>query len=359
MFLKKVSTFKGTRKHAAEQILGADLHPSYARWGHHAKVLMYAELAHDVFSKCSSLSIAADPSTHNGQDTNIIVAYSWQNPMLAYLPPQIIKPIQQHDLTDHLQALAQLQALPRKAAFCNTRSLEHALQSVGWSFSDLKLPEHWVVRPLTALEVKFCHGGVWYVMDTVSKLVNEMYPDAPLPKQLVVTQDQGSIGVSGLNYLSHNQNLCVTWVPDWFHRFANDLKGSLQDCQGYFYKTMLELTVVFNLSYGPFKSSTFHEDRQNWLVDLISSNSWQDEQLFLEFVPLICKERNIPEATTPEQLQALWDSLAETPTVLGKGPFVKLSRWGAWWDSAYHHVRLSAVNMLNGFISMTHQLLTT
>ena len=65
--------------------------------------------------------------------------------------------------------------------------------------------------------------------------------------------------MSALQWLEHKGYLSWT-VYDPFHRAWNDIRGALKKTQ--LWRTMLEFTVVCNISYGPFNSGGWHQTLQ-------------------------------------------------------------------------------------------------
>ena len=67
---------------------------------------------------------------------------------------------------------------------------------------------------------------------------------------------------------------------------------------------ILELTLLFNINYGPFGSGAWFDKKKVQLDEFMANRSAFTEP-FKSYLPLICKERGIPEPTTQEGVLAI------------------------------------------------------
>lgn len=112
------------------------------------------------------------------------------------------------------------------------------------------------------------------------------------------------------------------------------------------YKTMLEMTVVYNLPYGPFGSGTWFGRKHDCLQDFLAQHS-ASSTTFQEHLPYICRELGIPEPQHMAQQQDLFESLGKLRSFAEKGPLVKLMRWFSFFESAaFYQGELYATKMI-------------
>lgn len=112
------------------------------------------------------------------------------------------------------------------------------------------------------------------------------------------------------------------------------------------YKTMLEMTVVYNLPYGPFGSGTWFGRKHDCLQDFLAQH-FASSTTFQEHLPYICRELGIPEPQHMAQQQDLFESLGKLRSFAEKGPLVKLMRWFSFFESAaFYQGELYATKMI-------------
>ena len=150
---------------------------------------------------------------------------------------------------------------------------------------------------------------------------------------LVSVTDQGPNIIGATNYLQYSPSALMflaLWDP--FHRAWNDLKGAMKASKSGAWRTVLELTLVANLNYGPFSSSAWHYKKKARLEDFCATRNCSDE-LWVKYQHLICKERRMQEPSSFDDCQALFETLHTLDSFNTKGPLIKLMRWLSWFES--------------------------
>lgn len=237
---------------------------------------------------------------------------------------------------DVAEELLQLK-LKRQKAYKNLRGLGHALECLGIDlYAKFSLPSC-SIRPMKANEVRYLDNeGRYWIIDDAGSAKPEL-PVVPLSKVplLLATMDQGSIGSAAMQFMA--KSMTCMMIPDPYHRIWNDLKGAMRQALGCPWRVMLEMSVIFDLAYGPFLSSAFQSKRQDLSVQVLQTEAWHGET-FQRYKGLICKERGCLEPVDEEGLAMLWASLGDEPWLHQKGPKSKLSRWWSWFQCAQFFV---------------------
>ena len=120
------------------------------------------------------------------------------------------------------------------------------------------------------------------------------------------------------------------WDP--FHRAWNDLKNSLKQSKGKLYKVLLQYSLVFNLGYGPANTKKWSLKKQQLLEEYMASKT-SNSECFQSFLPFICKELEINECSSQEEMSDMFDNLGKMESFRTLGPLVKLMRWFSFWES--------------------------
>ena len=234
-----------------------------------ARAMVYQEKLVQKFAALQvlHLSICADASLHNNEDTLVLVVHSWLNDVAAYLPLQILRKPQRIQLREDIVELMHEKKIERIPAYAQLLAMDHAIRlGTGCSLADFAMPNNCIIRPLTADESRILdpRTNQWSVYNhTTGACVAEL---PALPAQLpvlTVFADQGSIGWAGLHFAMHHMHLLAAVFPDPSHRVWNDIKLAAQRCRLYLWRTICELCLVFNVNYGPFgKGHWFSEKKQ-------------------------------------------------------------------------------------------------
>ena len=158
------------------------------------KCWLYMQRLRQSFDGIRAFSVAWDESNHGNSPICLFVAYSWEKNLAGHLPQQVMAPVVMADLDDTLLEIAQENRCKRLASFSAMRSLENALQQMGWSLQQLKPPPG-VLRPLAANEVRVKMDGQWMVVNVQSGASQWLLdPNADLSaiKYLSLSMDQGA-----------------------------------------------------------------------------------------------------------------------------------------------------------------------
>lgn len=145
--------------------------------------------------------------------------------------------------------------------------------------------------------------------------------------------------------LFSEQGVCTGWL-DFLHRAWNDIKLSLRRslCNGW--RVVLEMTLVCNLNYGPYGSSSWFWKKKARLADFMSTET-AFGPLWQKYLPKICAERRITEPSDPGEAQTMFDQLMELQNFTDKGPLIKLMRWFSWFESmVFYDGELQATKMV-------------
>ena len=145
--------------------------------------------------------------------------------------------------------------MERLAAYTELLAVEGSLQE-GFGVS-LAQTAPWpgsVLRPLRAGEERV-KVGTGYSIRTAEteELIPEVPTDHSMWPSMVHWVDQGSVGAAALNFCIDALGYHMLALPDPNHRVWNDIKMAAQKSKVYFWKTIVQLTLVFNLNYGPFR----------------------------------------------------------------------------------------------------------
>ena len=178
--------------------------------------------------------------------------------------------------------------VPRLAALDLLRGLNNALRSIGMSLASF-MPGPWV---------------------------------APQPV-LTAVCDEGADNVAAAWFLSHHMGMRMICLRDPPHRQWNDARLALQHAG--FWGTVLDLTVVWNSSYGPWSSSAWFKGLLEAATEMASTLQPGDPLLLW-----------LGEHLRSESQQ---EALVDLTPFRTKGPRVSLSRWFSFFDATAHHIK--------------------
>ena len=209
----------------------------------------------------------------------------------------------------------------------------------GLTLMDFKVPEGLLCRALGKHEVRIPsdNGTTFFIYD---EKAHELRPQIPPGMDLGKTplllsiSDQGPVNLSALNFLQYSSNaLLMACQFDVFHRGWNDLKLALKkvtSCRAW--KTLLQLTVVANLPYGPFGSSQWFFKLKSRLEEYLATHTYESPS-WERIQHLICQEQRRVEPRNNEEAEQLFMSLRKMPSFIEKGPLIKLMRWFSFFES--------------------------
>lgn len=303
--------------------------------------LLHMKALETGFSGSRQISVCWDPSNYGGKEILMAIVYDPFSNKSAYLMAQHMTQTVLSELHPSLLPQAKGRKLVRLEGFKEIKALSSALESIGVKLADFKVPEGLICRPLKPQEFRLTGpDGHIYIQNADTK---EITPEVPLHLDLgslpclVSMSDQGPNIIGATNYLQYSQQAPLFLALfDPYHRAWNDMKTALKRAKCSAWKTVLELTLVANLNYGPFGSSAWHWKKKSKLEDFMltknaSSANWQQYQ------HLICQERRMFEPTTPEEQHSLFETWRTLDSFNIKGPLIKLMRWFSWFESMSFH----------------------
>lgn len=314
-----------------------------------------ASVLHDAatnkaFHGLKQLAVHWDPSTYGGKETFVGMIYSADLDLASYLLVQPLRKLLVSDLDDSLKSDGRKGKLKRIEGYVEVRGLSAALANLGISLSDFAVPPdvHW--KPLGPNQLRVQIDGVWHIADEKEGTLKPQIPPqlklGQLPL-LVSVSDQGPNNMAALSFLQYSESaILVACFYDVYHRAWNDLKLAARRATAFPWRTMLEMTVVFNLPYGPFGSGTWYGLKQDCLTNFISEHSSMSST-FQSYLPLICREMGIQEPQTSIEQDEFFQRLELLSSFSTKGPLVKLMRWFSWFESAmFYRGELWATKMI-------------
>ena len=304
------------------------------------------------FAGCRQVSVTWDPSTYGGKEILMSVVYDPHSGKAGYLMSQQMVSTMYSELEPELVPLARERKLTRVEGFKEIKGLSSALGSINLSLADFCKPPSLFCRPLQLGEYRIPgNGGQFHIYDDST---DTMVPEIPEGMEiadlhiLVSISDQGPNIVGAVNYLQYHPQHSILFLAlfDPFHRAWNDIKLSLKRVSSGAWRHVLELTLVANLNYGPFGSSTWFWKKKSRLADFLATESAFSE-IFQKFQHDICKERRIREPASSTEAQDLFDSLEDLESFNRKGPLIKLMRWFSWFETmGFYSGELVATKML-------------
>eukprot|EP00438_Fugacium_kawagutii_P003708 Skav208248 [mRNA] locus=scaffold7893:752:5170:+ [translate_table: standard] len=303
-----------------------------------------------MFAGLKQVSVAWDPSSYGGRQTFVGMVYSAEKDLASYLLVQPLRNLLVSDLHEDLQEAGRRGRLKRVEGYVELRGLSAALRNLGLSLMDFDIPAGLHLAPLTANQLRLQQGDQWYIMNTEDGTVVPQIPAGLKLEQLPVLisiSDQGPSNMAALNFLQFSaQALLCVCIFDPFHRAWNDLKLACRRATAYPWRTLLELTLVYNLAYGPFGSGSWFIKKQDCLRDFLAQES-ASSHVFQDHLHLICREMGVPEPQTLAEQQDFFNQLANLRSFSEKGPLVKLMRWFSYFDSAlFYSGELFATRMV-------------
>lgn len=150
---------------------------------------------------------------------------------------------------------------------------------------------------------------------------------------LNLTLDHCLVGSSGM-YCILDKMYLTTVTFDWFHQLWNNTKNALKRSEaGRMWKHVLAFMTVANFNHGPFRSGAWFVDKGDAL-DFYLGTHKSDDPDFQDQLELIAEDFKMP-ATTPDDIERVWNHMRELRSFREKGPALKLQRWGSiheCWD---------------------------
>lgn len=301
-------------------------------------MLHYQALMNTFSGQRKQLSVCWDPSSYGGKEIMVSAVYHPHLQKACWLMNQEMGPVMVSELDYSLLSLARKHKLTRVEGYKEIRALSAGLRSIGMSLQDFTVPKNLFCRPLAAQEFRIPSddGTCVYIFDEESGQCRPEVPEGMMLGEVPVLlsiSDQGPNNTAALNFLQFSQgSLMIAVQYDSFHRSWNDLKLAFRRASFNGWKSVLQLTMVANVPYGPFGTSQWWFKKRSWVEDYLATNdctsaSWTALQ------HLICAEKRVPEPKAPEDAAALFQSIASMPSVQEKGPLIKLMRWFSFFES--------------------------
>ena len=279
-----------------------------------------------------------------------MVAYAPEKGLAAYAPLQICHQPAEHtlDIDSFVDYLTRGKRLERKAAFTELLALDHSLvRGFGCSLASTAPWTESCLRPLSPGEqrVKRADGFVTIVLPDGTERP-EIPPGNELWPGVVHWVDQGSVGASALNFCINALGYHMVMFPDPNHRVWNDIKAAAQKSKEYFWKTIVQLTLVFNLNYGPFGKSRWFHDKKAFFEAWAAQATVHDPH-FQRYAAHIAEDIGASPPATEAEHQQLLDSVLGMKSFVTKGPLVKMMRWFSWFESAaFYRRELHSIRMI-------------
>ena len=342
ILLKKMKLIRHHRKIAASS--HSDIIPKNSQIvmaEHFLTTSIYMKKLQSVYQDCFHFSCHWDPSSYD-VETMVSIVYSCQadaakGGLAAYLPIQNMKPLMRSEVDPEILTLSSMNKLTRIAGFSEIRALSHSLKPIGMTLEKFCLPKNFLWKALNENEKRILRDGAWWIVSSDGKEVRQIPSDFNIKRAptLISLSDQGGINRAGLDYLVHSLNLNILVSFDPYHRAWNDLKLCLKSSKGDLFKCFLSFALLWNCNYGPFGSKEWFQKKKQKLADYLQFGSAHQEP-FLDFIPWICMERQVPEPSCASEREALFNTLSSMNSFNALGPVVKLMRWFSWFQCEHY-----------------------
>ena len=305
-------------------------------------------------------SFAWDPGLHSTQDTLVLTGLCNSVRKIAYGPTINLRRVPEGEMKpipEVLQHLEKGRNLQRQAALHELIGLDLCLlRGFGIRLTQFAPPETSLLRPLNPGERRIAlddaqhsHSGKGFgIMDAQG---NFLGPELPQPQPEAQPEsdaqpqpgaqppshaqhsiawcthwaDQGSIGAAGINFLVFELGYRMLLFPDPNHRTWNDIKLDLKRSKAFFYRSLVLMTLVFNLNYSPFLKGSFYDKKRDFFEDWAKTATIEDP-LFKKHAHGIATDRGLPFPQTEDDWMRLLNRVKGTKNCKQKGPLVKMMR---------------------------------
>eukprot|EP00435_Cladocopium_sp_Y103_P052500 s248_g16.t1 len=297
----------------------------------------YSDALSSQFKGTTQLSVSFDPSGYGGKDIMVAVCYDPAKNLCGHLLNQQLAHTMMSEVHSSLLDLAKQRKLVRIDGYKELKGLSKALESINVSLDLFTPPSCVICRPLVKgeLRLKMEDGHHMIFQEATGQAIPEIplgYNLGSIPA-LVTVSDQGPSNMACLNFLQYSSDALVFYsFYDCFHRTWNDMKLSFKKVSFPAWKTILQYTLICNLSYGPFGSGSWWTKKKFLLEQFLQSHSSTSPQ-FLKYKGRICQERRAVEPHQAEDLEGMFMQLAHLTTFQQKGPLIKLMRWFSWFEA--------------------------
>ena len=151
-------------------------------------------------------------------------------------------------------------------------------------------------------------------------------------KLLHITSDQGSIGWPSWYFLYCHKKLNGSFTWDYSHRFWNSARDAVSKAGSRL--LTLTVTIVMNLTAGPFQSHAFGGQLRG-CAEKYFSVSTPECPLFQWYYEDISKDMcdfSVPSFGTKGHMASVFGRCRQCPWWTSRGFHVKMSRWFSWFD---------------------------
>ena len=245
-----------------------------------------------------------------------------------------MSPVHVEELLPELQVMHTAGQTTRVDAFLTIRSLSHALRVLGLPLSVFQKDPDLCLGPLGPTQQRMWSDAehAYKVADLAMETEGFEIPstfDATEMPLLISVSDQGPLNLPPLDLLSYKLRAHVVVQYDPYHRAYNDLKDALR--KSGLFRTFLEMSIIFNLNYGPGGTGRWLERKQQTLKEILRTGSPHKEP-YLSYLIYAAKERRLQDPTSAASREQLWASMGGMTSAAQKGPVMKLMRWFSYWD---------------------------
>lgn len=145
-----------------------------------------------------------------------------------------------------------------------------------------------------------------------------------------------------MRYAIHSLGKLVSVRWDLYHRSIRDVKLSLlHSSSGVFLQAQMHSQYLWALSYRPFSTSGFHEDKLRCLEVMMGRETPETCQLFQDVWETIRDDLGMPPWSNECDV---WKAMPDVGAFASKGTLPKLSRWFSWNQS--YEEQISSWNVL-------------
>jgi hypothetical protein len=330
----------------------------------------YANATCELMSKEPLVELVFDASRFGGRDTEVFIIYAPMSDVAAYLPPQVLRELgwrqgaagsTMSDADIDQFGKTGFKNRPRMKTVDMLRTLNHIL-SVGlkrdleafrppceislmqagtiryWNRSQgrwYRANEH-EIRAAASRSNDAEAVGVPELADNYLQIASAIgheelriaFEMAAI-KVLLLDVDQAQTQWSACHFLADKEGLgiFVMFRGDLFHRSWNDFKRAVRRAKGTLMHTILQLSQVYTVNYGPFMNggnmSSRREQQSEW-AQLFPEAGPEFESLAQE----MAIDGRIPKPSSHADLQKLYETLVlDDKNYRNKGEYTKQAAW--------------------------------
>ena len=314
-----------------------------------------------------TLEICMDDARFSPKEHCLATVFA--NGLTVYPPPQIIRelaweadPGDSSSLPGGVSRRKKgLRGVEMMRSYDMLRCIERfAEQAAGWSLGCIRLPEP--LLPMQPGQVRFWskkqYGWVrtnLATKDSAPELPGNML-DPSTQMVLLLCMDQASTNHAVADFLPSpgGFNGCVLATEDPFHRAHNDWKFALRHAIGWFEHTVLQMTVVYNLPYGPWLHAANLSARREAMDELMKDGRVASVIQAFALGHMASDARRPVPADSAEATDMVEERLEASGFLRKKGPYVKHMRFFSYLEAAaYYDEDRTAWTALTHWLSKT------